>query len=1010
MIAVEYTLEEILLGVTWKPILSAFVGDSSQLLVSDVTIDSRKVGCNALFVAIVGTHLDAHQYVDDAVRGGCSIIVVQKGVNREKDYHDCLAFVVEVDDTSLVYSQIVANFYKNPADDLSLIGVTGTNGKTTVTYLLEDLLVQSGFQVGVIGTVNNRFYNSYGKLVIQATSLTTPDAKTLHSLFRQMVDAGVQYVIMEVSSHALSQSRIGSLSFHVVAFTNLTREHLDYHGDMDDYFSAKAQLFSKHLDIQGTAILPIDDNLAAHYREELLCQLNKKQSVLFWGDGEDAAVQLISHQSFLTHTEFVVKVEGCEYAVSTALVGRFNVDNLLVTIAVCRALGISCELLQEQIPSLKGAPGRVERVSDRNTDAALQPVVFVDYAHTPDALEKLLENLLQLPHDELIAVFGCGGDRDNGKRSLMGGIGARLADVVFVTSDNPRTEDPTLILEQVVSGVVDSGMVLRDESWLQTRTIGESGCVIIEDRGKAIEQAVRLAGVHDIVAIAGKGHEPYQLGAEGKRFFDDRLEVLRVLSAWTCEKIVEVTHGRLVEQIPCPRLLGEVVTDSRCIVKNSIFVALKGDAHDAHDYLDDAVEAGASCLVVEKESSIGCTQVVVADTTKALADLAHGRRRFVTAVTDGTHPLVVGLTGSSGKTTTKEMIASILSRVWPVGADYPENAVLKTQGNFNNLIGLPLSLLPLNCKHRAVVLEMGMNAPGEIKQLAEIADPDICCILNVHGAHLQGLGTIEGVAAAKGELFSTARPDAVFVVNLDDKYVKELADKYTQKKITFALSPSVGGVRANVFSSHISSGTVGEIIFNLHVENEVHPIRLKAVGEHNVGNSLAAVAVALACGATSSQIVEGLQRYTAPAKRMELLTADAGWTLLSDCYNANPASMTAALRALAACTGGKRIAVLGDMFELGDTAEKAHFELGELAASLGLDSVLVVGQFANIVRQGALSCGMNADRVLASTGKSEIERWLESCQQSGELTAEDIVLFKGSRGMRMETLVEKFMK
>lgn len=1010
--SVGYSLKSILQDVIWKPVSSQFSGTLDCITISDVTTDSRNVIAGALFLAIVGAKQDGHMFIDAAVAQGCKVVVVQEGAYSANSYIHCMALVLEVPDTTIAYGTIAANFYGNPAKSLSLLGVTGTNGKTTVTYLLEDILTRKGFQVGVVGTVNNRFYDCEGKQIVHATSLTTPDAKVLHGLFRQMLDAGVEYVIMEVSSHAVAQHRIESLFFDVAAFTNLSRDHLDYHGSMDDYFSAKSHLFAYHLKPSGFAVIPADSrHLESRYADQLRVGLDRNRAILTWGEDATANIRLLSHHIHLTHTEFSVRLAGVakDMQLNTSLVGRFNIDNLLVVIAVCQALGLGCDYLQNELPLIHGAPGRLERVADPHTDASSQPVVFVDYAHTPDALEKLLETLGELPHDELIAVFGCGGDRDNGKRPLMGKIAGRLADVVVVTNDNPRSEGPQRIVEHIIAGIAQASMPIRDAHWLQIRDKGERGCVVEPDRRKAIELAIRIAKPLDIVAIAGKGHEPYQLGSEGKKFFDDRLEAARVLGSWTGAKLAKVTGGALVQGTSGNHLLGEVTTDSRAVSGNSIFVALRGETHDGHDYLSQVVEAGASCLVVEQAVDLDCQQLIVEDTTKALGDMAHGRRMFFASTAGILGPKVIGLTGSSGKTTTKEMIASILAKVWPVGEDYPDDVILKTKGNFNNLIGLPLSLLPLHCQHKAAVLEMGMNAPGEIKRLAQIAVPDICCILNVHGAHLAGLGSVEGVAAAKGELFEAAGVDSIFVVNLDDQHVKRLAAQYLQKKITFGLSQDVEGVKADIWASDIVMSVSGEISFNLHVGGTSAPVLLRAIGEHNVSNSLAASAVACAAGATLDQIVQGLQSYKSPAKRMERLAARAGWTVLSDCYNANPASMAAALQALSVFGEGKRVAVLGDMFELGDAAPSAHRETGALAAKLNIDFVVAVGEHASLVAEGALAGGMITEQVLACAEKEEVAIWIENCQENRVIREGDVVLFKGSRGMTMETLVDRFV-
>ncbi len=1007
--SVKSTLIQLMHGIDYTILPSAVSIEINDVVLEDVSSDSRQCNEGTLFVAVVGSTVDGHSFIEKSIQQGSPVVVVQKGVAQPEQYQHSQALILEVDETSTSYPKIVANLYQNPAKKLQFIGVTGTNGKTTITYLVEDMLSRLGFQVGVIGTVNNRYLDKEGKQRIYPTSLTTPDAKIMQRLFQEMLENGVSHVIMEVSSHAIAQARITGIEYDVAAFTNLTRDHLDYHGDMEDYFAAKSLLFTKYLKDEGVAIIPADiEQLEDGYLEKLDSVVSERK-VVRWGLASAAEVNLKEFDVKLSGTDYqVVCDQADELVLSTNLVGRFNIDNLLVTLAICKGLGISNKELKDNIVQIKGAPGRIERILDGHRLPEKQPVVFVDYAHTPDALEKLLKTLKSIPHGEIIAVYGCGGDRDNGKRPVMGSVGAHLADVVIITNDNPRTEDPERILTQVTQGVKDSGMAIYDASWLETRAKGDRGCIVVSNRRDAIRAAVKLAGVKDIVAIAGKGHESYQLGAEGKKFFDDRLEVLDALSAWTVDRVVEAVGGELYGAGGANELLADVITDSRKVGNSDIFVALRGENHDAHSYLTQACEAGAGCLVVEEPADVSCPQVVVKDTTVALGNLANYRRWQFSSKRDGVAPKIIGLTGSSGKTTTKEMVATILSHVWPKGEEYPGNTVLKTQGNFNNLIGLPLSLLPLSVHHRAAVLEMGMNAPGEIAKLTKIAEPDVCCILNAQGAHLEGLGSIDGVARAKGELFENADESSVLVVNLDDNRVREIAEKYNQQKITFSLKESVGDLEADIWASHINSPRFGVIEYVLHLKGKEYEVVLHTLGEHNVANSLAAAAISSVVGASPENIVTGLASYRSPEKRMECISTDKGWSLISDCYNANPASMVAALQALATAEG-KKIALLGDMFELGSGAVDAHEQIGKVAADLSIDLLLVTGEYANYVKKSAIASGLNEEQVVAFDDKDSLHKYLSQSALDNELERGDVLLVKGSRGMKMETVIPFFI-
>ncbi|MGB3211867.1 MAG: UDP-N-acetylmuramoyl-L-alanyl-D-glutamate--2,6-diaminopimelate ligase [Desulforhopalus sp.] len=984
-----------------------------EQLIACISVDSRDVGADSLFVALPGVVNDGHDYIGAAVAAGCRAIICRSGKLSEAQAKDLHVTVIEVENTAGTYAAVAANFFENPAEQLRCIGITGTNGKTTVTYLLEQVLLGAGLTVGVVGTVNNRYTDRHGNRTILHTRFTTPEAFQLQQLLREMVDNGVDYVIMEVSSHALAQSRIGSILFDVAAFTNLSRDHLDYHADMEDYFRAKTILFTEHLKKAGTTVFPMlqDSFEAGEWIRVLheICLKNRLKTIR-WGETEGAEIQLQNFTSMLDRTDMEIKAPSGLHAFSSPLIGRYNIDNILTAYGLGLAMNIDDELICNALSTATGAPGRVERVTTGSGWDSKGPVVLVDYAHTPDALEKVLTTVAALPHGELFCIFGCGGDRDKGKRPLMGEIVGRVCDVAVITDDNPRTEDPDQIVGQILVGLSKTALPVKNRGWFSARNSKDCGCVVIRDRKKAIEAAIRAASSGDIVVIAGKGHEPYQLTLQGKRFFDDRLQAKSVLFSWTAELVAAAVSGVLHPGKDPAKLLGPVITDSRVVAENGIFVALKGESHDAHDYAVQAAENGATCLVVERlltlPSAIETCQVVVNDTRQALGDLAGFRRRALAKQCD---QVVIGLTGSCGKTTVKEMVAPILARIWPEGPEFPANCVLKTAGNFNNLIGLPLSLLPLDVGHRAAVLEMGMNSPGELKRLGAIADPDISCITNIHGAHLEGLQSIEGVAKAKEELFAATKESGMLVVNLDDSRIRDLSTKYRNPKIAFAVHNEGGVLKPDVWASEIHIKEGGVITFTMHYKEEMVEIHLYIAGEHNVSNALCAASIALAAGAGLDHIAAGLADFRAPDKRMEMLRAHSGFTVINDTYNANPASMAAGLKTLKAIAVRSAVCLVGDMRELGAGSRQAHFETGKLIAELAIDYVGVVGDFKEDVVKGALEHGFNLERLHMFDEKDEAVDWIEDMTDRKILGKDDVVLVKASRGLRFETIVAQII-
>ena len=466
--------------------------------------------------------------------------------------------------------------------------------------------------------------------------------------------------------------------------------------------------------------------------------------------------------------------------------------------------------------------------------------------------------------------------------------------------------------------------------------------------------------------------------------------------SWTIDEILEATGGTIA-RVGKKKVFGEIVTDSTKVKNGSVFVALKGERLDGHRFVADAFKRGAACAIVH--GGVGgstklttgavipsrATVVRVADTLAALGDLAHYRREKFA-------PKVIAITGSNGKTTTKEMAAAIFQEAVLNGKKL-RGKILKTQGNFNNLVGLPLTLLGLRRSHKVAVVELGTNRPGEIKRLTEIAAPDLGIITAVAAAHLEGLNSLRGVAREKGALFSNLRRGGAIVVNLDDTWVRRLGTKFKGRKIFYGRRGSVGAEAVRPVDAQ-------GMRFTLRVGVRRCPVRLRYLGQHNVTNAVGAAALAHGLGVSLAAIRRGLEKARPYAMRME---ADSwrGAGLINDAYNANPASMAAALNTLAAMNGhGEKIAVLGDMFELGKMSVREHRELGKRAAKTRIDRLYLLGQQAATVKAGALIGGMEENKVIIGKDHNDVARQLKSHVKKG-----DWLLIKGSRGMKMEKIL-----
>ena len=458
---------------------------------------------------------------------------------------------------------------------------------------------------------------------------------------------------------------------------------------------------------------------------------------------------------------------------------------------------------------------------------------------------------------------------------------------------------------------------------------------------------------------------------------------------WSQTEILAATGGTVLREGKATRF-GDVVTDSTRVKTASVFVALKGKRHDGHRFIPDALRRGAACVIVQRALPglrLGQVTVIqVRDTLRALGDLAHYRReRF--------GPRVLAITGSNGKTTTKEMVAAILEEA-SLGGEMLRGRILKTEGNFNNLVGLPLTLLRLRRRDKIAVVELGTNQPGEIQRLAEIADPDGGMITSVAAAHLEGLTSLAGVAREKGALYQTVRSSGAIAVNLDDARVKTLAASFTGKKITYGKR---GFVRARSWRMRGASG----IDLTLQAGRERCRVRLNYLGQHNISNALGAAALTLGAGVKVSAVRRGLEKVTPFSMRMQIETWQ-GTGIINDAYNANPASMKAALLTLAEVRcRGRRIGVLGDMFELGRHSAREHRALGKAAAAAAIDRLYLLGDQSAAVRRGALNGGMRPEQIVTGKDHAELAGLLRGYIKRG-----DWLLFKGSRGMKMERVFE----
>ncbi|MEJ7139445.1 bifunctional UDP-N-acetylmuramoyl-L-alanyl-D-glutamate--2,6-diaminopimelate ligase MurE/UDP-N-acetylmuramoyl-tripeptide--D-alanyl-D-alanine ligase MurF [Amphibiibacter pelophylacis] len=1030
-----------------------------QRVTGDLRIDSRQLASGDGFIAWPGAATDARVFVAQALEAGVAAVVVEAeglakvepAVPQDDDR------ILAVPGLKALLGDIAAEYFGRPSQDVQMLAVTGTNGKTSIAWWLACLLAGLGQRCGVIGTLGMSLVEPAAEGETPApqwqyTGLTTPDPVSLQGQLARWRDSGVRSASIEASSIGLVEQRLAGVQMRVGVFSNLTQDHLDYHGDMAAYARAKRLLFDRPE--LAVAVVNIDDAEGEALARDLAAQLP------LWttsARGQEA-LEGLAVQGHVLARGLLVQAQGLRFELGlqrpgqelaihplqTRLIGAFNISNVLEVVATLLALGHDETAVLAGVPRLTGVPGRMEVITPpaaaTSSDAAAPalPLVVVDYAHTPDALDKALAALRPLAQargGELRVVFGCGGNRDPGKRPQMGRIAALGARHVVLTSDNPRKEEPQAILDDILRGIPGSGADTVPEG----ATLADVQVQV--DRARAIAQAIHTAAASDVVLIAGKGHEQDQDIGGVRRPFSDQQQARDALAeqagrkrSWSdwiarTRELASSEGPEAVTLAPVPRWtvgdiareLGTAVcgdasqtfervhSDTRTLQPGDLFVALRGERFDANDFLPKAAGEGAVAALAQRDpSESGLSGVVVPDSLAALQTLATRWRARLTL------PLIA-VTGSNGKTTVTQMIASIL-RAW-LGVES-----LSTQGNLNNHIGVPLTLMRLRQdserQHRAAVVELGMNHPGEIAELAAMAQPTVALVNNAQREHLEFMHTIEAVARENGSVLRALPPGGVAVFPHGDEWSGLWQEMAAGRRLMrFALAeedsdPALLEAEVVGAAVWVQGAMGGGYELSLSTPMGDAEVFVRVAGLHNVRNAIAAAACALAAGAPLDRIVKGLRDFSPVQGRSQLSALawpaavrgsapDVPGTLINDSYNANPDSVRAAIDLLADLPGPHWL-VLGDMGEVGDQGPEFHAEVGAYARSRGLTHLWCAGEAARHAATAFVAGQMtsaqvwpDAARLVAALDEDHLPRPLPQT-----------VLVKGSRFMRMEQVVQ----
>jgi UDP-N-acetylmuramyl-tripeptide synthetase/UDP-N-acetylmuramoyl-tripeptide--D-alanyl-D-alanine ligase len=934
----------------------------NEIEIRGLTADSRKVEPGWLFAALPGTRADGRAFIADALTRGAAALLVP----AEGDVPQLPRPVPMIRDANprRRLALLAAQFYGRQPRVVA--AVTGTNGKTSTADFTRQIWMRLGRRAASLGTL--------GVVTPDQEipgALTTPDPIELHRQLAELAAGGIDHLAMEASSHGLDQFRLDGVRVTAAAFTNLGRDHLDYHATMAEYLAAKQRLFESLLIDGGTAVLNAD---APEFVS--LVALCHHRGLRVIGYGRRASeIRLERAVPTPAGQRLTIGLFGKRHELDFPLAGEFQAMNALAALGLVIGGGDDGEAALATLGQLTGVRGRLERVAVRPNGAA----IYVDYAHKPGALETVLATLRPHTSGKLAVVFGCGGDRDRGKRPQMGEIAERLADRVIVTDDNPRSEDPAAIRAEILAAC---------------RNAAEIG-----DRAAAIRSAIAGLAAGDVLVIAGKGHETYQIVGDRTLPFDDAAvarEALTTLAPpataspaaplplWSADEAAQATGGRSTRDWSA---VG-VSIDSRSVKPKELFVALKGPNFDGHDYVGAALRAGAAAALVHRVPEglpADAPLLVVDDTMAGLEALGQAARRRSQAT-------FLAVTGSVGKTGTKEMLRLAL------GASGPTYA---STGNLNNQWGVPLSLANMGRDCAYAVFELGMNHAGEIGPLSRQVRPKVAIITTVEPAHLEFFPSVEAIADAKAEIFEGMEAESVAILNRDNPHFERLAERATMQGIGRIVSfgrnaeaqARLVDSTLSAASSRISADILGDAV----------DYRLQMPGAHWALNSLAVLAAAKCVGVdlgAAAAALAQLQPLKGRGQRVKISLAAGSIELIDESYNASPAAMRAAFQVLAQtrpASGGRRIAVLGDMRELGETSRLLHADLAPDLKAARADLVFTCGplmEWLHVSLSDAMRGGHAADsQALLPAVVNAVH-------------AGDVVLVKGSLGSRMAPIVE----
>ena len=918
---------------------------------SNICSNSRDCKINDIFFSIKGKKFNGNLFINEAIKRGAKTIVSDK---KYQGYKKDVLFI-QKKNPRLALALACAKFYN--LKPKNLLSVTGTNGKSSVADFYKQILNLNKIRCASIGTLGVK-----GNFINIRTKNTTLDSISLNRILYKLSKQRIENVILEASSHGLHQNRLDGIKFDLGIFTNLSRDHLDYHKSYKNYLNSKLILFKKLIKKKG--IVVFDNSIK---EASILKKIIHKNKLKSFNIGQKSDIQIIEHD-YINNKQLVYFIfNKKKYFFKTRLIGKIQIKNLLMAIIAASRL-ISIEKIVKSVSKIKSVNGRFESIGKLKNGSR----VILDYSHTPDALKMCLSNIKeQFKFSRLSIVFGCGGDRDKPKRQIMGKIVNKLCNKIYLTDDNPRGENPAKIRKKIKS------------------KIDKNKLIEIPSRSQAIETAINNLKSNDVLIVAGKGHENYQ-EYKTKKFFSDKVYIKNSIINknkyqsyfWKTNIFNEnLKKEKLKKNIE----LTGVSTNSKKIKKNQIFIALKGKKYDGNEFAVEAVKNGALLSIVDNKSITNKKIINVNNTIKFFSKISSAVRMSSNANT-------IAITGSAGKTSFKELLGSTLAKMYPT---------IYSKASLNNKFGVPISMFKIKKKTKFAVFEVGMDKKGEIKQLSKLISPDVGVITNISYAHIKNFKNLKQIAKAKSEIIDEINENGKIILNKDDKFFNYLKKKAIKKKLKVISYSVVRDANFNLFKILKNKNNYFLIIKN---GKKKFRFKIKYNLKPYISNLLGVMAVISIYFDLSKLNQDIFYNFKIPDRRGNLVKIKLNnkiINLIDESYNSNPMSLNFSIEKLNNIKIDKRKKkniLLSDMLELGKFSKKLHLDAAKIINESKVDKVFVYGKYINYT-YNKIQPQKKGKKFL---NRENIVNFLANKLKNG-----DYLMIKGSNGTRIGDIVNK---